>query len=365
MKKHIIFSGLLLSMMALSSCNGTYDDWASPQQNDPEEAITVPGFKATATNAIDLGQKGDSVNVFTLSTGTLPAGMVMEKARIVITPQDEPKVVTTTTINATNAGKIDSISLQNAIINNYGRKVLNRTYSAHVYADATKDGQAILLDAGTITLNVTPAKTFIGYYMVGNLQGWSSSDKRYIFYPSSDEVFSYTSQWKGAWDLKIWDADDFGDWSAAYGTEKDGDGSASGSLIHKSANSFQAPTQNEYYTLTINMATSTYTWTKCDNQNPTVYTKIGLIGGFNQWGSDYELTQIAPHNWYVRFNQKEQGELKFRANGDWAVNWGADVTIGKIYYGRGTNGGKNIVVPEGTYDVTFNDITGEFTFVAQ
>jgi hypothetical protein len=88
-----------------------------------------------------------------------------------------------------------------------------------------------------------------------------------------------------------------------------------------------------------------------------------LIGAFNQWSSDFEMTQTAPHNWYVKFTQKETGELKFRANGGWDVNWGTGMTIGKIYYGVGTNGGSNITLPAGNYEVFFNDITGNFAFV--
>ena len=62
-----------MSLMLMSSCNGTYDDWANPQHNDPEDAITIPGFTATAANAIDLGKAGDSVKVFSLSSAA-PAG---------------------------------------------------------------------------------------------------------------------------------------------------------------------------------------------------------------------------------------------------------------------------------------------------
>lgn len=38
------------------------------------------------------------------------------------------------------------------------------------------------------------------------------------------------------------------------------------------------------------------------------------------------------------------GEIKFRANDDWAINWGGDVNAL-------TQGGGNIAVEEGTYDI--------------
>ena len=482
MKKHIIFSGLLLSLMTLASCDGTYDDWAAPQHNDPEAAVTIPGFSATAASAIDLGQVGDSVKVFSLSTAALPTGVTMKNTRIVITPQDDPKDATVATLTTTNAGKIDSTTLQNAIVANYGKRPVARTYTMKVYSNAINAaGQAMLIDAGTINLVATPAAPFISsayymvgnmfgwdaasmakfthsskdvyedpvfsiefkttakdqywkiipqtnadagniwlegttgvvgvavdgdtsmsgtlvttkpqagkiaepgtyllsinmmdytytiektnkYYMVGGLQGWSDKNKTCMFYPQGSGVYSYTSNWSvGKDNLKIWDEDSFGNWDVAYGSVKDGAQDASGALVNSGAGAFKAPT-NEYYTLTINMGAKTYTWTKLDNQSPTEYTKIGLIGGFNNWGSDYELTQVAPHNWNVTFTQTTTGELKFRANGGWDVNWGTKQNIGEKYYGTGTNGGDNITVPAGTYNVFFNDITGEFAFVAQ
>jgi hypothetical protein len=484
MKKHIIFSGLILSLMALMSCNGTYDDWADPQQNAQEDAVTIPGFKATAANAIDLGQVGDSVSAFTLSTAALPAGTTLEKTRMVITPQGSPKDETVSTISTSLAGKVDSVSLQNVVVLNYGRRPVARTYSAHVYADVMKGGQAMLVDAGTVDLVVTPVAPFIAsaYYLVGDMVGWdadhmvkfnhSSSDvyedptfsiefkttgadkywkiipqtnvdagniwiegktgvvgvavdgdnsmsgslvtnapkagkisepgtylmtinmmdysytiertnKYYmvgglqnwnadkatgmtcLFYPQGSGISSYTTKWPGAWDLKIWDYDNFGNWDVAYGTAVDGDGAASGSLINSGAKSFQAPTKNEFYTLTINMGAKTYTWTKLENQSPAEYGKIGLVGEFNNWGpTDFDLTMVTPHNWYAKFTQTTTGSLKFRADGAWTNNWGTGINVGDKYYGTATNGGDNITVPAGTYSVYFNDITGEFAFVA-
>ena len=56
-----------LAGFAFASCNGDYDDWANPQHNGPENAITIPGFAATATGAVDLANAGEQVKLFTLS----------------------------------------------------------------------------------------------------------------------------------------------------------------------------------------------------------------------------------------------------------------------------------------------------------
>ena len=55
----------------------------------------------------------------------------------------------------------------------------------------------------------------------------------------------------------------------------------------------------------------------------------------------------------------QDGEVKFRAEGDWAVNWGVE----DFPSGVGTQDGPNIVVTNGgTYGVVFNSATGEYAF---
>lgn len=204
-------------------------------------------------------------------------------------------------------------------------------------------------------------------YVVGGVQGWNgdaASGKTCLFYPQNKTVFSYTTKWTGAWDLKFWEGSDFGNWDVAYGCPDDGDNSYNGSIVNSGAGAISAPTA-EYYTFTVDLGTNTYTWTLLDNQEPAEYANISLIGGFNGWSDDLDLQVATPHNWYAFGVALPEGELKFRANHDWGTNWGVGINVGDNYYGTGVGGGDNIFVPEGTYDVYFNDITGEFAFVAK
>ncbi len=59
----------------------------------------------------------------------------------------------------------------------------------------------------------------------------------------------------------------------------------------------------------------------------TPITTIGVIGGFNGWASDYaKLTyNTATGAWEGRCEITAGTEFKFRANEDWAINWGGDV----------------------------------------
>ncbi len=226
----------------------------------------------------------------------------------------------------------------------------------------------ITIDLNKATYEIKGIELSPLYYVVGGIQGWSDKNKTHIFTPHSKKVLSYTTKWTGAWDLKFWNAIDFGTWDNAYGCEVDGDNSPSGKIIGSGAQAISAPSA-EYYTFTIDMENMQYTWTKLENQNPTEYESISLIGEFSGWSSDFDLKQVAPHNWHGVFTQENAGMLKYRANHAWATNWGygndGDWNVESALDHIGTNGGGNIYVPAGTYDVYLNDITNSMLFVNQ
>ena len=226
----------------------------------------------------------------------------------------------------------------------------------------------ITINMEQYSYEITPVVVAAQYYVVGGVQGWSDSKKTCLFTPGENNVLSYTTKWTGSYDLKVWDANSFGNWDVAYGSVVDGDNSPSGSLVNSGAGAIAAPSA-EFYTFSIDLSAMTYTWTKLDNQTPTEYTNISLIGEFNGWGGDFELEQVTPHNWYAIYTQEADGQLKFRANHDWSTNWGygndKDWNVTDAFNKFGSNGAGNIFVPAGTYAVYLNDITGSMMFVAQ
>ncbi|MBQ7419519.1 MAG: DUF5115 domain-containing protein [Prevotella sp.] len=221
----------------------------------------------------------------------------------------------------------------------------------------------VTLDMNKLYFKYEPKET--RYYIVGNPQGWSTTDKTCLFYALGGNKFTYTTKWTNQWDLKIWAQDHFGDWNAAWGGEN-GSTAASGSLVFggdaDGCGAIGPNAEGGWYTFTFNMASKTYEWTAIDEPT-TEYDAITVIGGFNGWSNEgeIELSQLekAPHNWYARATIDADTELKFRANHDWAVNWGGDgsaeISEDKYYVPAG---GDNIKVPAGTYDFYLNDITG-------
>lgn len=111
------------------------------------------------------------------------------------------------------------------------------------------------------------------------------------------------------------------------------------------------------YVITFNSITGEY-----DFRALIVYDRIGLVGAgtpSGSWDVDYFLTQDPnDENIWTLASIDLNGEVKFRADSAWAVNWGALGFPTDI----GTQDGPNIPVPSGTYGITFNSATGQYTF---
>lgn len=130
----------------------------------------------------------------------------------------------------------------------------------------------------------------------------------------------------------------------------------SGSAIPNGPN-IQIP-ESAYYSISFDDQASTYSITKL---NPATYATVGIIGTAtsNGWDSSTPMNvQPDGHTWKLTNTRLFNGEAKFRANNSWTVNWGATA----FPSGTGTQDGPNIPVPAGFYDITFNDVTREYSF---
>ncbi len=97
------------------------------------------------------------------------------------------------------------------------------------------------------------------------------------------------------------------------------------------------------YNITFNLTTGAYSFNFLD---------ISLIGGFNGWGGDVDLTTTDGENYTLNgFVLNADGQLKLRQNHDWGTSWGD----------ASTSSG-NIELLFGTYNITFIRSTGAYTF---
>ncbi len=124
--------------------------------------------------------------------------------------------------------------------------------------------------------------------------------------------------------------------------------------------------EDGYYQITYDMEMDNVTITKYTG-DVNVFTSISMPGGYQNWDAGNSFmtamsTVVENHDWLMRgYVYPTDTELKFAANGAWTVNWGGAA----FPVGIGTQNGANIPVVAGTYDVIFNDILGEYYFIAK
>ena len=92
------------------------------------------------------------------------------------------------------------------------------------------------------------------------------------------------------------------------------------------------------------------------------FAVIGIIGSATPggWGADTLMTTTDGVNYTLEGAILVAGELKFRQNQSWTVNWGGS----SFPSGTGSLNGNNIPVVAGTYTITFNKSTGVYNFSA-
>jgi len=197
-----------------------------------------------------------------------------------------------------------------------------------------------------LTLSVKPYRVIVNYpklYVPGSYQGWSPgaapvvssllSDGKYegyIWFANAGTQFKFTDgpSWTTNW----------------------GDDGANGTLDPNGANIVAA--EAGYYKINVNLPALTYTIVK------TVWGVIGnaTSGG---WDSDQKMTFDATAGTWSITLDLVAGDLKFRANDAWTINFGDNKTNLSLEYD-----GANIpIATNGHYTVTL-DLRGPiYTYV--
>lgn len=385
MKKLSLYISIALAGLFMGSCSEDFKDWADPQTNPQEDAITIPGFTATAAQAIDFASvTTDSVNTFSLSSAALPEGFTLGNARIELTPQGVENA-TKTTVNTSLDGKGAVADLASVVESAYGKRPTARTFDAQVYVNAIKEGQAVLIDAGKINLVMTPKAPFIdaAYYLVGDMfttddvNGWNTiSDKQKFKHSDKDvyedPIFTITFETTKAdqyWKIIPKANVDAGntDASAAgvVGPKVDGEDSMTDSLTNVDAKAGKIAKAGKYK-LTLNMMDYTYTFEEV-KYDPFIY----FIGATDGWkSSDQKLALVdeakGVYTGYVYVADPNGAGLQFkfqRVAGSWdnEINAG---TFNTFSDAATPNENKNIGVNAGEGVYYFDVNLGEGTIKA-
>lgn len=388
MKKLSLYISIALAGLFMGSCSEDFKDWADPQTNPQEDAITIPGFTATAVQAIDFASvTTDSVNTFSLSSAALPEGFTLGNARIELTPQGVENA-TKTTVNTSLDGKGAVADLASVVESAYGKRPTARTFDAQVYVNAIKEGQAVLIDAGKINLVMTPKAPFIdsNYYIVGDMTDWKL-DTKLKFAHSDADVYEdpvFTIMFTTTKDNQCWKIIPQGNVDAGniwkvenapkgvVGVETDGDEAMSGTLLTTTSKGEKANAgklaKAGTYQMTINMMDYTYSIKQIA---PEYY----LVGALQSW-SDQNMSCLmtAETAMVQNFTTKWTGDANLKIwlgsdFGKWdnafgsASGDGVSAAEGKLK----ANGGA-IVCPEKdayyTFTADFSTMTYKWTKLA-
>jgi uncharacterized delta-60 repeat protein len=109
-----------------------------------------------------------------------------------------------------------------------------------------------------------------------------------------------------------------------------------------------------FYTVSLNIQTGAYNFT-LTGPPPS----IGMLGtALNGWNTDVFMEPVDGKNYIAYGVNLSAGEMKFRQDGAWVINWGAAA----FPQGIGFQDGPNIGIPGGVYSVSFNRKTGAYSF---
>ena len=190
------------------------------------------------------------------------------------------------------------------------------TQTLVVRASATAGSQKIYSNTVNIvvipTAEVAPAWPMY-IYEIGNESGWATA--HVLCSPAQDGIYTGYYWLDGGFKFKPnadnWDGDWGQDPAGEYGTlVVDGEEDC-----NDPGKSFPDQAQPAgFYQVKVDL--NEMTWAL------TPITSISIIGGFNDWAGDVDMTYNTKDGCWEVTTDAVSGEYKFRANHDWAINWG-------------------------------------------
>ena len=340
MKKYINYlCGLCLLCVVCASCKGEYDDWSQPQHNDQEQPADIQMKVNVAAPAavIDIESLGESELVQVFVPQQVESNV---DATYVVTLSDDKG--NSQNFNANKEGYINRSEFETTIVKFFGKKQEERSFNGILTALFEQNGSTLKAVSDPFVVRVLPAVPEMNYWIYGKQNNRNGNEKTLPLMPITKVLQTVTTYFSGTLDTKLYSDDSFGQ-DVAFGA-------AAGNNVKAMSGEFRdgggyiCPTSAGWYTLTFNFATYQFSFKLLDNQSPTEYTAISVAGK--------EMKQVETsgdkwksHCWYAFDVNMAAGTPSFHA------------TEGADWTGKAVN--------NGTYDVYFNDITGESLFVAK
>lgn len=370
--------------MSMVSCTEDYTDWANPQTNPEEEAVSFGDGSVTPVDVINLADvTGDKVKVASIVAPTSTKDTYTPSFKINFDGQS---------FDIDADGKMATADLASYIAETYGKRPVERDIDATLDAWVSNGSTTVkLATSETFQVKAIPEAPFIdeGYYLVGDMfsveavgdaaavNGWNTVSAKQAFKHSDkdvydDPVFTITFETTKAnqyWKIIPKANVDAGntDASAAgvVGPKVDGEDSMTGSLTNGDAKAGKIAKAGKYK-LTLNMMDYTYTFEEV-NYDPFIY----FIGSTDGWGSsDQKLALVddekGTYTGYIYLADPNNAgfEFKFqRVAGNWDNAIGASNFVTFKDAAIDANNGNNLGVNagEGVYYMDVNLSEGTIT----
>ena len=192
------------------------------------------------------------------------------------------------------------------------------------------------------TLTVTPAsfeKTYPMIYMPGSYQGWNpgnaATNYQVLYSFAANAVFEGIADFGKAEDAsREWKFTKEANWNFDWGVAKGGEQAAEAATLTLINNdggerdNIKAFTAKRFYHFTFDTTSGVLT-------NNYSFNQVGVVGDFNGWGNDAVMEFNAYKRRFYVDVENLSGGFKFRADADWALNWG-------VKDGAVATGGDNI-----------------------
>ncbi|WP_373494610.1 SusF/SusE family outer membrane protein [Aquiflexum sp.] len=232
-----------------------------------------------------------------------------------------------------------------------------------VKAVPTRSIPELIGTASTVAITTyEDASVLKNLFLVGaaTAPGWNPDNNNPALFrdPVNTNLYVYTGFFN-AGEFKVLET--IGAWQPQYGTNdgtavavNEGGGSDPGAFVIPS---------NGFYTFTMNLETNTFSIEAYTGGAGTDYATVGIIGNATAGSWDNSTPMIKStfdgNIWRITA-ALTVGEMKFRANDAWAVNWGANTPIS----GKGVQEGPNIPIEEaGNYTIWFNSLDGRYILI--
>ena len=252
----------------------------------------------------------------------------------------------------------------NTAINNAGAtpEEATQAYFAIISSLVTDKGAIISnseVMSNIVSANVTPFLSEIipslkygKMYVVGSFNNWDHPTVEQNF----DFLYDYegNGQYSGIIDFRAPGAIEFKLTAGAWGVEEHSmsgphdDEASTITLVAGGGSNIDAWGAKRFYGATFDKSGLTLKKSWSADQ-------IGIVGDFNGWADGADVVMQWNPKWgrfYADIELSTDTKLKFRADGGWDLNWGADCAVG----------GDNIAVAAGNYRVYFNPMNGFIEF---